>query len=327
MERNDCLNLLKCISCFGVVFIHITFPGIMGDIFKYLSNFAVPIFFMIAGYYSYRCNENKIKKRFLKILKIFIFSYSCFLTYNLIFAIKDGNVSGWLVDNFNLKSPVYFFIFCTIPWAIPLWYLIAMAEVYFFWNIVVKNKKEEKMIKCTWFLLILGAIWTIIVDSIGLNWSYKINFIFRALPWFMLGYLVKVKYENYLDKISNKILLFINFLGCIITLSVVFMNPIIKYYYFGVVVTAPSLFLIGIKNSKIHVNKFVVYIGDKLSLFIYIFHVIISRFIYIIVKFMKINTEGLYAYFHPIVTLCVTIIFSVMLEYIFRNDKLRKLIY
>jgi len=49
MSRNNCLNILKCIACIGVVFIHIAFPGIFGRVIQVFAAFAVPLFLMIAG--------------------------------------------------------------------------------------------------------------------------------------------------------------------------------------------------------------------------------------------------------------------------------------
>ncbi len=139
MSRNSCLNLLKCIACFGVVFIHVTFPGVLGDIVKYSSTFAVPLFMMIAGYYSYGCDERKIKQRLVKIIKILLFGYICFFVCNITIAIKANSLLQWFSINYNWKNFILFFCFCTIRWAIPLWYLIAMTETYFFWMIVVKK--------------------------------------------------------------------------------------------------------------------------------------------------------------------------------------------
>ena len=52
-NRNLKLNLLKGFACIGVVFIHVTFPGKAGSIISAISGYAVPIFYMIAGYYIY----------------------------------------------------------------------------------------------------------------------------------------------------------------------------------------------------------------------------------------------------------------------------------
>ena len=60
-SRNNCINVLKLIACFGVVFIHVTFPGTMGQVVKFASTFGVPLFMMIAGYYSYGCTVEKSK--------------------------------------------------------------------------------------------------------------------------------------------------------------------------------------------------------------------------------------------------------------------------
>lgn len=68
------LNLLKGFACIGVVFIHVSFPGVIGGIIKHASAYAVPIFFLIAGYYSFSKNLNTIKRKLIKIVKIFIFN-------------------------------------------------------------------------------------------------------------------------------------------------------------------------------------------------------------------------------------------------------------
>lgn len=52
VKLNTTLNIIKGFACIGVVFIHITFPGIVGDSVLYVSAYAVPAFFLIAGYYA-----------------------------------------------------------------------------------------------------------------------------------------------------------------------------------------------------------------------------------------------------------------------------------
>jgi len=322
-KRNSCLNLLKCIACIGVVFIHITFPYPIGNVIKYMATFAVPLFFMIAGYYSFGCNEEKIKRRLIKIIKILIFGIFSYSIYH----IMTYNFGYWIANLWSLKGLIYFICFCTIDGATPLWYLIAMAETYFVWMYVVKHKKENRITKYTVILFIIGAILTVVVDSMKLNWSYKINFICRAMPWFMLGYLVREKYENKLENISNSILMTIVILGWGVTLSAVFLKISVDYNYIGVLITAPSLFLIGIKNPNIKIAKPVEYVAEKISLFIYIFHTSVSGIIMIYANIIGINTIGVYAYIHPLLTLALTITISVLCEKLFRNPKLHKYIY
>lgn len=327
MSRNNCLNILKCIACFGVVFIHASFPSVFGVIIKYMSTFAVPVFFMIAGYYSFGCNDAKIKKRFIKIVKILIFAVLWFLAWEILIQIKNHTLFSWIINNFSWKMPIKFFAFCTISWAIPLWYLIAMAETYLLWFFVVRHKLEDKATKLTWMFFIFGVALTIIVESLSLDWSLKINFVGRAMPWFLFGYLVHQKYESKLQSVRDRTLFVVASVGWIITLSAILLNTTINYNYLGVVLTAPSLFLIAIKHPNIAISKLIEYIGEKLSLFIYIFHPLISSVIMLGMKVLGINRGGIYTYFHPVITLIASIIVAIVFEVIFRNKRLRKLIH
>lgn len=312
-NRNNCLNILKCIACFGVVFIHVPFPGVFGVIIKYMSTFAVPLFFMIAGYYSYGCTEAKIFRRLIKIVKILIFAILCFLIWEIINQLKNHTLISWFIINFNWKMPIKFFVFCTIPWSIHLWYLIAMSETYLTWFIIVKHRLEHKAIRFCGCFLLLGAILDVIVESFGFKWLFKVNFLLRALPWFMLGYMIHKKYKSNIPEIKNSKLALIASIGWIITISVVFFNIKINYNYIGVLITAPSLFILAIKNSNIKISKPIEYIAEKLSLFIYIFHPLVSS---IIIIFMKniININGIYTYFHPVITLFASIFVSLIFD-------------
>ena len=60
---NTMLNMLKGLACIGVVFTHIVFPGWCGKFVTIASAYAVPVFFMTAGYLCLwkrnRCNETQ----------------------------------------------------------------------------------------------------------------------------------------------------------------------------------------------------------------------------------------------------------------------------
>lgn len=75
---------------------------------------------MIAGYYSYGCTAKKIKMRLIKIIKIMLFAIACWLAYEIVVHIYSNDLMSWLTANFTWKTPIMFFAFCTIDWAIPL---------------------------------------------------------------------------------------------------------------------------------------------------------------------------------------------------------------
>ena len=61
-QKNYTLELLKLFASYMVVFIHIMFYGEMGIIMDTLARFAVPLFFLISGYYSFQIKPEKSQK-------------------------------------------------------------------------------------------------------------------------------------------------------------------------------------------------------------------------------------------------------------------------
>ena len=66
-EKNAYVAELKLLCASFVVFIHVDFPGDLGLVMNYVSRFAVPLFFIISGYYSYHAGVKTITKRLRKI--------------------------------------------------------------------------------------------------------------------------------------------------------------------------------------------------------------------------------------------------------------------
>lgn len=56
--RNHVLDAEKAAAAYMVVFLHLHFPGVTGDIFNAAARFAVPFFFMISGYFCWRKDKN-----------------------------------------------------------------------------------------------------------------------------------------------------------------------------------------------------------------------------------------------------------------------------
>lgn len=69
LTYNSTLHAIKVLACFSVVAIHIWLPGKIGAFYQIISRFAVPMFFLISGFYSYNISKNRIKKIFRLILR------------------------------------------------------------------------------------------------------------------------------------------------------------------------------------------------------------------------------------------------------------------
>lgn len=70
--KNDCLNVWKGIAAFAVVLIHCTLPGVPGEIIKGIARFAVPLFFLISGYFAYGREDAVLRRREIHILRLYV---------------------------------------------------------------------------------------------------------------------------------------------------------------------------------------------------------------------------------------------------------------
>ena len=88
-EKSDVLNLFKGLACISVVFVHVHFPGITGIV------------------------ESVIKRRFFKILKIFIWSYAVFLVLHILFKIQQALLQNGSRSILTTLHPLN--ILCFVP--------------------------------------------------------------------------------------------------------------------------------------------------------------------------------------------------------------------
>lgn len=327
-NMNYKLNFLKGIACMGVIFIHITFPGMFGQIIKYASAYAVPIFFMTAGYYAMGGKIATVKRRLNKIIKYFIYAYILFLGYNLLIAVKNHTMMTWISVNFNAKTLIKYICFCTIDFAVPLWYLISMIELYIIWYFIVKKQKEQSALKLIPILFILQILLTSYCETMQLQWFWKINVITRALPWFLLGYYIRTNEGQQFKSIDTYKLLGMVVIGCIIVLTPIIFHTSIQFSALGYIPYATGMFVLTLKNPNHHICKVIEYIGANLSLNIYILHVLVANALEIIYYIIFKNNIGkdIWLWYKPVITLMCTVSISwgicVVLRYRQYNKKL-----
>lgn len=74
--------------------------------------------------------------------------------------------------------------------------------------------------------------------------------------------------------------------------------------------------MLGVNNSSVSLNKYIEYIGDKLSLDVYIFHVLIGGVIGGAWNHIQTTTwaNHIFAWIYPIITVAITLIFAFFFE-------------
>ena len=85
-ERYWTFDFLKFVCAFFVVCIHIKFPGAVGNAFQStICRIAVPIFFMITGFfYSRTCEKGKQLKQIKRVLLLFFTSCVFFFIVHIL---------------------------------------------------------------------------------------------------------------------------------------------------------------------------------------------------------------------------------------------------
>lgn len=91
-ERFAGFDILKFICSFLVVCVYIPFPGVFGRYFTALVRIAVPVFFIITGFYYCDVRAKGMERKQLwKIFKLFIFSNLLFAVWKSILTVFNGD--------------------------------------------------------------------------------------------------------------------------------------------------------------------------------------------------------------------------------------------
>lgn len=314
--RNYALDLLKGIGCIGVVFMHVTFPGKAGGVIHKFAEFSVPVFIMISGYYAYGCDRKKIKRRLLKIIKIFVFAFVLYSVYRMVGLISEHKLLDIIDTRYLFGQTIKLIVFCTIDYAIPLWYLIAMIETYMLWLIIGEHLYKKHIVVLMILLFVLQVVSRILCETMALPWYLKICFLTCALPWFLFGYYMRMPVEKIIDRFSDSAIITIAVVGCIIAVIPVLIDTSIQFSFFGVVLYSISLFVLAIRHGNNSICSVMEYIGNRLSLNIYVLHALIGGALWFACnKTHVIGTfSALYLWGRPIATVVISLCVAWFIE-------------
>lgn len=213
---NPGIGILKFFAAFLVVWIHLGVRGV-GDphveqftIYSdALCRIAVPLFFIITGYY-YIDIEQRIKP---KLKKIILTTISVAIVYAGIFLLNHSNSSTFTPNS------TWFFKFLLFnnfsPIGIHLWYLFALIYSLFFIRILRQHVSDNNLYIIALSLLITGCL----INYTSYN-EYVRNWIFIGIPNICLGlFLCQHFHYNQIRKI---------FLTCFILLVLLFLEVYLR---------------------------------------------------------------------------------------------------
>lgn len=285
MKRNLSIDLLKVLACFSVVVLHVSGVVVeskseytLSHLLYYSACIAVPIFFMVNGYFLINKREINYGYILKKISNILIIV----LSWNLLISIATFFVKGRLINPIyaaimNLMQHGYFWQF---------WFFGALIIIYLLVPIINKCFKNIK--KSIIFTFIMVCV-CFSIDLINIFKSIKgesivqmsVTQTFRLWTWFAY-YLLGGLLGN--DIIRNKIIKFIS----------------VKWNWVILISSLIASNLYQFNMAKIYNSIYAEYFYDNILTFIYV----VSLFILVLrynferlktsIMFISSNMIGIY---------------------------------
>ena len=271
------LYVAKAFAALLVVIGH-TPMGIAKEWLYPLTLSAVPIFFLISGYFLYSPDESKSAERawrsIKKIVPIFLIVT---LIYWLMILPNHGNtVRSW--------EQVWHFLIYGQLTTVHLWFLMAMLQGLCVLGLALHWRLGRYLWVFVPLMLtaLLGGRYSfLITGGEQQNLIYVFNSVSYALPFMSAGYLIK-KYE---DKIPTR------FPWVVLTLLMLALaiveQPLLRSYgynhgegpYIGSFVTAILIFIWALQHKSFGAGTWAETIGAKYSGNIYYFHIAVATII------------------------------------------------
>ena len=307
--RNYKLDLLRFICACLVIMIHISFAE--HDAVNPLTRIAVPIFFMISGYF-YSCvrSRNAERRQIKKIaLLTALGTLLHFTVYTIIELFGGNSLLGWLGQNFTLKSAIELLFFNVVPFSAPLWYLLALLYVLItVW--LFEKLIPRKYLYCAIPILLLcnlclGA-YAIPLLGHAPDLFLSRNFLFAGLPFFLLGDYLFTHKDNI--RIPNVWLILFAVYAAVTSYCERYVLALFgmcehEDLYVGTVLMSLAVFLIAVNPGKSQPKLWVIKLSTwarQLSLPMYLSHTLINSLLYAIVVGLSLPSLSVFYTKNPI---------------------------
>lgn len=306
-NRKYSFDVIKCFAAFCVVSLH-TIPAIVSPTLNVISRLAVPLFFLITGYYyTTICERGKYRTQLKKVFLLAIASTLFYWLYYGCMALKNNTFRQWFTDTFNMISIQNWVLINDVPGIGHLWYLYTILYSFIVIYIMDKLKIRLKWMIPTFFIIGL------FIGCKGYPYSWYRNWIFMGIPYVLLGCTIfkykelliqKLKYTKiaYLIPLSA-----IGLVGEYKLYELLDMNPIRDNYVF-IILLSGILFILALQYPNFGKGSIWAKIGQVYSTFIYIMHIFILRLLSFEINFSSSLTMR---FLCPIIVFMCTLIVAI----------------
>ncbi len=183
--RKGFFDVIKIISCFFVILIHVKTP--LAEYYFPYIRCAVPVFFCMAGYFSWKSERTEYLKTLGKQLKYFV---EVFILISVFYVV----INGITITRNNIIKLLVF----NEPWyGTHLWYISAYVYVLIIFCLCVRFKVLYEFVqryKIAYLLIpillftdmLMGSYSKFALGEIFPNY-YTRNFLYEGIPYFVGG--------------------------------------------------------------------------------------------------------------------------------------------
>jgi len=280
--RQSGLDVLKCVAALLVVYIHYggksngnDASAIVAQVCNSLERIAVPLFFLITGYYYPRLVERgRMKSHLRKLVVLTLCATLFYFLSKLSLRIHAGQGGPWLTQQFHWKILAGWGLLNFSPAGFHLWYLYAVLYDLLIFLVLDRLKR---------FRAALPFVAAIYLCGLALNFTpmhiFTRNFLFFGLPCMTVGRLLgEGAGRKFPARLTDR-QLWACFLTCnVLVVAELFLNralfetPLRDFYVFTLP-AAVALFVMALRHPAFGAGGPVAAIGCKYSAHIYILHV------------------------------------------------------
>ncbi|MDO4600704.1 MAG: acyltransferase [Eubacteriales bacterium] len=318
--RNHVLDAEKAVAAYMVVFLHLHFPGMTGEIFNAAARFAVPFFFMISGYFCWRKDGNagmRIPGKIRHTFFLCVTSFGFYIVWEGILHIIEGkSLVLWFQELFekeNIRNFLYYNNTTDIKWH--LWFLPALLYCYILF-LAAEKLRVQKLAEFLIPVLLLRHFY-MEEAAVFMGKEYRVmefrNYLYTGFPFFMAGYWVHRHQETLKKYLKNSMIYLGIALGIVLSVGEYFFLGQMELFTGSVILTF-SLFFLGVIKERGKAPSFLAEIGVKYSFFIYLFHLAVADVIKDVAVFAGIEKNTIYLWLYPLLTAFLTTALAVLIK-------------
>lgn len=280
--KNDCLNVWKGIAAFAVVLIHCTLPGVPGEIIKGIARFAVPLFFLISGYFAYGREDAVLRRREIHILRLYVGAVAVYYLWVAIRYFLSQRTFAQMgaelfPDGGRTVSDLLFFNRTAM--APHLWFMGALVYCYLFYRLLARKRLEERAYLLIPVLLaanlLLGEGRGLTGIAVPVRWIR--SFWLTGFPFFLWGSWFACREKQgrlQLHRGAGMALV----AGGMLLSSVECLWSGYDELYVGSILTAGGLFSLALAFADLGKGSLLARIGERDSANIYLWHMLLRNF-------------------------------------------------